>query len=388
MTARHAGTTALPDAGTLGGHSVRQLVRLCETAGLSDADTASYAAILLEALGNVAERPLDLPPPSLSFLSDDHSPVEFSLSFVPDEAPSLRVLLEPGYGAGTLAHNGRAGLRFVREAARRWNFSTAQLDKLEDLFFPDSPEGPLALWCALELRPGGVPKVKVYLNPAASGPDRAVDTVREAFDRLGHHKAFAALPAADRPLFLALDLGDWDEPRVKVYLAHRDLSATEAGALSRMAAGPPPAQIEDFFRVAAGIAPGPGVDGDEDERLTRRPVQSCHAFTETATGLPSGFTLYVPVRDYARHDGEALTRATALLEGHGIDAAPLRQALSAVTARRLEDGVGLIAYLSVAHQAGRPPRVSVYVSSEAYRIRPPALRPPVPRPLAERVAAG
>jgi hypothetical protein len=87
------------------------------------------------------------------------------------------------------------------------------------------------------------------------------------------------------------------------------------------------------------------------------------------------------VRDYARHDGEALARATALLDRHGIDAAPLRQALSAVTARRLEDGVGLIAYLSVAHQGGRPPRVSVYVSSEAYRVRPPARLPlaePVP----------
>jgi hypothetical protein len=45
--------------------------------------------------------------------------------------------------------------------------------------------------------------------------------------------------------------------------------------------------------------------------------------------------------------------------------------------------VGLIAYLSVAHQAGRPPRVSAYVSSEAYRVRPPA-----PRPLAEPVTAG
>ncbi|MGW1005635.1 tryptophan dimethylallyltransferase family protein [Streptomyces sp. NPDC002520] len=383
MTARRGGVTAaLPDADTLGGHSVRQLLRLCETSGLSDDDATAYADTLLDALSTVAQRPLDLPPPSLSFLSDDHSPVEFSLSFLPDEAPTLRVLLEPGYGAGTLAQNGRAGLRFLREAAVRWNFSTDQVDKLEDLFFPDSPEGPLALWCALELRPGGVPKVKVYLNPAASGPDRTVDTVREALDRLGHRKAFDALPEADRPLFFALDLGDWDEPRVKVYLAHHDLSAAEAGGLSRMAGGPPAAQTEEFFRIAAGLVPGLGADGDQDERLTRRPVQSCHAFTETRTGLPSGFTLYVPVRDYARHDGEALARATALLEDQGIDATPLRHALSAVTPRRLEDGVGLIAYLSVAHQAGRPPRVSVYVSSEAYRVRPPA-----PRPLPETVAA-
>ncbi|MEU6086317.1 tryptophan dimethylallyltransferase family protein [Streptomyces sp. NPDC047085] len=381
MTALRDDVTALPDADTLGGHTARQLLRLCETVGLGDDDATVYARTLLESLGTVAARPLDLPPPNRTFLSDDHTPVEFSLSFVPNAAPTLRVLLEPGCGTAGLARNGRTGLRFLRAMARRWDFSTDRLDELEDLFLPVAPHGPLALWCALELRPGGVPQVKVYLNPAASGPDRAADTVREALHRLGHRKAFADLPDAHRPLFFALDLGDWDEPRAKVYLAHHDLSAAEAGRLCRTDGGPPAARTEEFFRIAAGLEPGLGADEGQDERLTRRPVQSCHSFTETASGLPSGFTLYVPVRDYARHDGEALARATALLDRHGIDAAPLRQALSAVTARRLEDGVGLIAYLSVAHQGGHPPRVSVYVSSEAYRVRPPARLPlaePVP----------
>ncbi|MFI2436107.1 tryptophan dimethylallyltransferase family protein [Streptomyces sp. NPDC018693] len=366
MSFRH-GAPAVPDADTLGGHTTRQLLRLCEVAGLGGGDASVYARILLGALGPVAERPLDLPPATASFLSDDHTPVEFSLSCVPNAAPTLRVLLEPGCGAGTLAQNGRAGLAFLREAAQRWDFATDRLDELEDLFFPDAPEGPLALWLALELRPGGVPKVKVYLNPAASGPERAADTVREALERLGHREAFDALPEGDRHLFFALDLGDWDEPRVKVYLAHHDLSAPEAGGLSRMPGGPDAADTESFFRMAGGLDGDSGPDG----RLGRRPVQSCHAFTETATGLPSGFTLYVPVRDYAAHDGEALERATALLERYGMDAGSLRSAVAAVSERRLEDGVGLVAYVSVAHQLGRPPRVTAYLSSEAYRVRPP-----------------
>ncbi len=41
--------------------------------------------------------------------------------------------------------------------AQHWGFDTQRLDELDDLFFPPSPEGPLALWCALELRPGGAP---------------------------------------------------------------------------------------------------------------------------------------------------------------------------------------------------------------------------------------
>ncbi|QES52748.1 prenyltransferase [Streptomyces venezuelae] len=357
-----------PRRETLGGHTARQVLRLCEAVGLSGADSVAYAQTLLTVLGPAAGRPLSLAPEP-SFLSDDHTPVEFSLAFVPDADPTLRVLLEPGYGAGSLAENGRVGLRVIREMAQRWGFGTARLDELEDLFFPAEPEGPLALWCALELLPGGVPRAKVYLNPAASGQERSAETVREALRRLGHDRAFAALPEADRPLFFALDLGDWEEPRVKVYLVHQDLSATEAAGLSRVTGGPGRSEIKRFFRTAAGH----DADGIAypDVPLDRRPGLSCHAFTESRTGRPSGFTLHIPVRDYARHDGEALDRAVAVLRRHGMDPAPLRRALSAATSRRLQDGVGLIAYLGLVHQQGRPPRMNAYISSEAYQVRPP-----------------
>jgi DMATS type aromatic prenyltransferase len=376
VSARRPASPTAPGADTLGGRTAGQLLRLCEVAGLGAADSEIYARTLTEMLGTVAERPLDLPPATPTFLSDDHTPVEFSLAFVADAAPTLRVLLEPGSGAGSLARSGRTGLRIVRKAARSWGVTTDRLDELEDLFFPPSPKGPLALWCALELRPGGVPKVKVYLNPAASGQKQAARTVREALRRLGHRQAFAALPPGDRHLFFALDLGDWEDPRVKVYLAHHDLSAAQAGALSRMEGGPSPAQTEAFLRIAAGHdaeadAAGPGAAGQDAPRPVRRPVQSCHAFTETATGLPSGFTLYVPVRDHVRHDGEALARATALLGHHGLDPTPLVRAVAAVTSRQPEDGVGLIAYLALAHQQGHPPRVTAYISSEAYEVRRP-----------------
>ncbi|MGW0827659.1 tryptophan dimethylallyltransferase family protein [Streptomyces sp. NPDC002845] len=429
MTGSRGVRRAEPGAPALGGFAAGQLVRLCDVAGLDPADAETYARLMIESLGPVAERPLDRPPPSHSFLSDDHTPVEFSLAFLPDAAPTLRVLLEPGCGARDLRRNGRTGLRFIREMARRWNFAAGQLDELEDLFFPPSAEGPFALWCALELCPGGVPKAKVYLNPAAAGVERSAWTVREALRRLGHEKAFAALPRADGYPFFALDLGDWDAPRVKVYLRHDDLSAEEAGDLSRMNRGPGPAQIQGFFRTAAGFdghahgieatgngfgatgngfgaagygfgaagdglgagtddlgtavdGLGAGADGlgdgggGPDARLGGRSALTCHAFTETATGLPSGFTLHIPVRDYVRHDGEALARAVTVLRRHGMDTAPLLQSLAAVTSRQPQDGVGLIAYLALAHQRGRPPRVTAYISSEAYTVRPPLAQLP------------
>lgn len=80
--------------------------------------------------------------PSRSFLSDDSTPVEFSLSFTPDAPTRVRVLLEPGCGADSLRENGRTGLRVVRSMARRWGFATEQLDALEDLFLPPTPRAP------------------------------------------------------------------------------------------------------------------------------------------------------------------------------------------------------------------------------------------------------
>jgi DMATS type aromatic prenyltransferase len=361
-----------PAGPTLGSFAARQLVRLSDIAGLSPDDTAAYADVLIDTLGPVAARPLCEPPPSPTFLSDDHTPVEYSFAFLPGAAPTLRVLLEPGCGADSMARNGRTGLRVVREMARAWNFSTDRLDELQDLFFPVRPKGLLALWLALELRPGGVPGVKVYLNPAARGRKRALDTVREAMRRLGHAEAFAALPPADGLPFLALDLGDWEAPRVKVYLRHDGLSATEAAGLSRMPAGPAPAALTEFFRTVAGLDP----TGVEDNvPLTGKPVLSCHAFTDCATARPSGFTLHIPIRDYVRHDGEALERAVAALFRNGVDPAPLLGALTAVTSRLPEEGVGLLAYLALVHQQGNPPRVTAYLSSEAYAVRPPVRVP-------------
>ncbi|AQS72404.1 tryptophan dimethylallyltransferase family protein [Streptomyces pactum] len=351
---------------TLGAFTSGQLRRLGAVAGLCAADAETYAHVLADALGPVAGRPLNQPPPSRTFLSDDHTPVEFSLSFQMDEAPVLRVLLEPGCGADSLAQGGRVGLEVIRAMARRWNFTTGPLDELRDLFLPPDPQGPLALWCALELRPGGVPKVKVYLNPAANGAERSAGTVREALHRLGHRHAFDGLPQGSGYPFLALDLGDWEEPRAKVYVRHDGLTAGQAGRLCRMTPGPGPAAIEGFHRSAAGL--GPGLT-----RLSGRPGLSCHSFTDTTTARPSGFTLHIPVRDYARHDGEALTRAAGVLRHHGMDASVLVRALAAVTDRRPEDGVGLIAYLALAHQQDRPPRVTAYLSSEAYAVRPPAV---------------
>lgn len=368
-------TPTAPVGGTtLGEHVLGQLRRLGPIAGLRKRDTRAYGQILMDSLADTAHRPLTLPPASPSFISDDHTPVEFSLSFTPQGAPTLRVLVEPGCACDDMADSGRVGLAVVRQMADRWGFSTAQLDALEDLFFPAAAKGPLALWYALELPPGGVPRVKVYLNPSANGRKKAARTVREALRRLGHRDAFGTLPDGAGYPFLALDLGDWATPRVKVYVKHSGMSADDAATLSRTTPGLAQDQVRTFFRLATGSLPAPGHKAGEELRLLRRPALTTHSFTDRKTAAPSGFTLHIPVRDYVRDDQEALARATALLTHFGMDPSALHGALAALTPRELTDGAGLIAYLALAHQRKRQPRITAYLSSEAYAVRPPLSR--------------
>ena len=212
--------------------------------------------------------------------------------------------------------------------------------------------------------------MKVYLNPAAAGATRAAETVREALERLGHRHAFDALPPADGYPFFALDLGDWAAPRVKIYATHHGLPVTGTGGLCRMESGPDSDTLEEFLRTGGGFGDGTGHPPASEARFDRRPVLTCHSFIRT-TGGPTGFTLHVPVRDYARDDGEALRWVGTVLGRHGLDTDALDRPLAAVTPRSLRDGVGLIAYVALAHELDRPPRVTTYISSEAYEVRPP-----------------
>jgi len=372
MTA--APETGIPAAGpgetTLGDHVLGQLLRLGATVGLSKADAALYGQILLDSLSGAAQRPLSLPPASPSFISDDHTPVEFSLACTSDAAPVLRVLVEPGCARSGMTDSARAGLEVIRTMATRWDFSTDQLDALEDLFFPAPAEGPLALWYALDLRPGGVPGVKIYLNPSAAGPEHAARTVQETLRRLGYGKSFRGLPHAAGYPFVALDLGTWKTPRVKVYLSHPRMSADDACALSRTTSGLAEADIRYFFHAATGSTPAPEQGAGDTSRLLRRPVLTCHAFTDREAE-PSSFTLHIPVRDYVGSDEEAFDRATALLTRFGMDPSILSRSLRALTQRQLAEGAGLIAYLALVCERDRRPRITAYLSSEAYAVPPP-----------------
>ncbi|MGW0712195.1 tryptophan dimethylallyltransferase family protein [Streptomyces sp. NPDC002643] len=352
----------------LGGFTAGQWGRLCELVGVKGAEREAHERLLWDLLGPAAARSLAKPPPSPSCLSDDHTPVEFSLTFPAGAPAALRVVVDPGCGAGAPGAYTRTALAAVGRLAAQHGFDLGDLKRVSDLLLPPLPQGPPTLWCALVLRPGGAPRVKLYLNPGARGAERSAETLGEAMTRLGHGKAFEALRSHAESLlpgpaafpFLALDVGPWAEPRVKVYVAHQGATATEAADAARLVPGARPERVAELCRRINGEAP-----------FDRLPLISCYSFTTGDGGLPTGHTLHVPVRAYVRDDLVARRHAVRFLRQYGVHSALLDRALAALTARRLSAGVGLISYLGLVQEGRREPRITVYLSSEAYRVLPP-----------------
>ncbi|GAA3587656.1 tryptophan dimethylallyltransferase family protein [Streptomyces osmaniensis] len=363
-----AATAERSEPDRLGAFTAGQLGRLCDLVGIDAQRRTAHQRVLTDLLGPAADRPLTDPPASPSFVSDDHTPVEFSLTFPADGPPLLRVLVEPGCAARALPDNARAAWAAVGRLAAQWGYRLDELTRVNDLFIPPAPHGPLTLWSALELRPSGPPGLKVYLNAGSRGAERSMETVGEAMTRLGHGQAYESVRSYLHPrfperatlMFFALDVGPWAEPRVKVYVAHHDATAADAADAALLVPGASPERVAELCRRIGGDAP-----------FSRLPLISCYSFTGTAADRPTGHSLYVPVRAYVRDDRAARDHAVELLRHYGIHNAPLDRALAALTTRRLSAGVGLIPYLSLVQTGRQAPRITVYLSPEAYRVFPP-----------------
>ena len=350
-------------------HLSGQLERLCEVVGT---DPGVPLGLLTELLDSIGPRPLSEPPAWPSDIADDHTPVEFSIAYSEGEPPALRILGEVlGSPPGVLT-NLAAAHGFLGRHAYRSGLSTSRLDRVQDLFATEHPQGNFALWFSLVFRHGRPPEFKVYFNPEAKGIEHAPDLVAEAFRRLGLGRSYQAmldrgirpgeLGRGDRLTFFALDLHDEPQARVKLYLTHHGADVQDVVRAAGVVDGVDPTEAAEFCATAAG-GTGP-FDG--------RPLVGSYTLTG-GVDKPVGYSLYVPIRSYVSDDEEARSRVVTLLDRYGFDSAHFGRAVAAVTRRSLRAGVGLIAH--VALRLGPPrPGVTVYLSAETYGVIPPRAR--------------
>src|SRR3979409_1635945 len=103
-----AGDACAPSPMLLGDHVHWQLRRLCRAVGLEGFQDL-YADLLRELLGPAATEAVGVTPVGESQLSDDHPPVEYSLSFDKGRLPRIRFLIEPSGRRPDLRANMQAG---------------------------------------------------------------------------------------------------------------------------------------------------------------------------------------------------------------------------------------------------------------------------------------
>jgi DMATS type aromatic prenyltransferase len=258
--------------------------------------------------------------------------------------------------------------------SRRFGLSMSRFAAVRDLFAPEHPQGAFGLWYSLIFRSGRRPDFKLYANPEIRGVEHAPDLVEEALRRLGLGTAFRTvldravrpgeLGRVDRLAYFALDLGDGPHARIKLYLSHDGAEARDAVRAAGAVEGVAGEECAAFCATVGGRSGA--FDG--------RPLVDSYTFFE-GVDAPVGYSLYIPVRSYVRDDAEARARAVAALEWHGFGGEDLDQAIRAVTSRPLEAGVGLIAHAAL--RLGQPrPGMTVYLSTEAYRVGRPRRRGP------------
>ncbi|WP_229074712.1 tryptophan dimethylallyltransferase family protein [Actinoplanes sp. DH11] len=331
-------------------------------------DPEAPLRLLTELLGEHGSRPLTEPPVWPSDVADDHTPVEFSIAWNEGEPPALRILAEAFAPVPSVRANALATDEFLRAQAARYGLSTRRLDAIRDLFDTATPHGDFVLWISLVFRNGRPPEFKVYFNPEVHGPEHSPAVVEQALDRLGLAEAYTRmvshavrpgeLARADRLTFFALDLHDGPQARVKLYLSHHDAQAGDVARAAAVVDGVDPELVTEFCELAGRA-----------ERFTGRPLIGSYTITQGAE-RPNGYSVYVPIRSYVGDDREARERVLPMLARYRFDPAVLDRAIDAVTDRPLDDGVGLIAHVSL--RLGPPrPGMTVYLSAEAYQVQPP-----------------
>jgi hypothetical protein len=342
-------------------HVSGQLECLCEVAGSAPAPARK---IVSDLLGSAGSRPLSEPPLWPSDVADDHTPVELSVAFNTEEPPTLRILGEALGDSPDAAANLAAAERFIDEQAGRFRLRTDRFDRVRDLFAADDPYGGFVVWNSIVFRHARDPEFKVYFNPESQGISRSPVLVGRALRRLGLSRSYRTLLAhgvrpgqlgrADRLSFFALDLHDAPHARVKLYLSHHQAQISDIARAASVVDGVDTGELAWFCQTAGG--------GDT---FTGRPLIGSYTFLSHAD-RPVGYSLYVPIRSYVGDDAEARDRVVEVLERYGFDVGQLDRAIAAVTGRSLDSGVGLLG----------PPRpgVTVYLSSEAYRVFPPRPR--------------
>lgn len=288
--------------------------RLSRTIAPADKASAQQVDFVCSLLGPWADEPVERFDRYHSFVANDGSPVEFSFAMT-RTGSEARFLFEPLDTTLGPPVPPREGHRFIERLTEALNLDVSRFYLVADLFDGIPPSGSFSMMCAAALQ-AGTPLFKVYLNPAI-GPLPPQQVVGAAMGRLGLSAQWSTVrerlgsgvldtPHHEIALF-ALDLGNYPEARVKIYLRHAGCGPEE---IERVAALAPDYQPDLFAKILGRIY------NDPVDSLPKAPM-TCLSFLGNHSE-PASVTLYCPLDPNIDTDAESSTRIVDVLEMSGI----------------------------------------------------------------------
>jgi Tryptophan dimethylallyltransferase len=355
-----AKTSDRPARNSLFDMGAQRIVGLTQAMGLAQ-HTESAIQLFAKMVEPWGRLPLGERPLWPSYIGDDHTPAEFSITV--GASRELRFIVEPLGNVPSLISNQNAALALLDSLASEFEIDLRRFERVRDLFCPSNPAGRFAVWIAAAFSRDGRPEFKIYLNPSAQGPRQASALLGEALARLGLRDASLAIERSllargrelDELTYFSLDLSGAPDARAKVYARHASCTADDLEAAASSAASQKPGDVTAFLRLLA-----PGV-----LRFDGRAPSTCLTFTSAHRGGPVAATTHFPINDYAPDDGAVVRRVRSCLAQFGIADAAYTRALESFATRPLDCAVGAHSYVSFRRFQGSA-RVTAYLALEAY----------------------
>lgn len=358
-----------PPPNSLVEYTTSRLRRLCIAAGFGD-ETNEVVGTVRSLMLPWGARPAIQASPWVSEISDDNTPVEFSVALADGHA-DVRVLFEAQADEPTVEAFRAAGLALHGRLEREFGATLDRFRRLQDLFAPKGMHGPFGLWSAVVFSRGRRPSFKTYFNPQALGVDHAPALVEEALGRLGLERTWASLMLSvlrrgrlDELKYFSLDLVPGPEARVKVYVRHHDATPDDLEVACMAAKSYVPGEAVAFARAMRGGA----------KPMAVRAPFTCTAFMGGTDDRPASTTVYVPVCAYAQDDAIVRARVSEYLDRSGIGSKLYTSIVDGFANRPLESGVGMQSWVALRRYEGRA-FVMAYLATEAARVFAPGSVP-------------
>lgn len=369
LSLRPLGRRAQARSKILAEYTSDRLGMLCEAAGFGP-HSAHVTETFRDLISPWGQQRIDHDIGWMSDIADDNTPIEFSAA-IADKDIEVRALFEAQAATNSVADFRTTGLEFQERLERDYGADLTRFRLIQDLFIPENIQGVFAVWNSVVFSRRRPPQFKAYLNPQAQGVSESHRLVREGLRRLGLDNVWDRLeqtalrrgPHVDELKYFALDLMPGGESRVKVYVRHHDVTATDLEIAASAAENYEPDETREFVEAMSGHIP----------LLHERAAFTCSSFVESCHDRPKATTVYVPICAYARDDNVVLTRVCDYLEKQGISSTRYEAIVRGFANRPLQEGVGMQPWIAFRRHGGV--RLTTYLASEAYHVHQPGTVP-------------